>query len=136
MRPTNELRSSIRKIRTLRANLCTQTRQYGDGRKRRVGPTKCALAPSSLVAKIQNGYIHFQWKGDTRLLKSMLEGIPAGVDPDGSITAARWDVAMLQRDYSAAKKILETSSVSEISYSNAGMTPKIFWRVAHILPGR
>lgn len=56
----------------------------------------------------------------------MLEGIPAGVDPDGSITAARWDVAMLQRDYSAAKKILETSSVSEISYSNAGMTPKIF----------
>jgi tetratricopeptide (TPR) repeat protein len=85
-----------------------------------------ALAPSSLVAKIQNGYIHFQWKGDTRLLKSMLEEIPAGVDPDGSITAARWDVAMLQRDYSAAKKILETSSVSEISYSIAGLTPKIF----------
>ena len=85
-----------------------------------------ALAPSSLVAKIQNGYIHFQWKGDTRLLKSMLDEIPAGVDPDGSVTAARWDVAMLQRDYSAAKKILETSSANEISYSNAGLTPKIF----------
>jgi len=28
-----------------------------------------SLAPSSLVAKIQNGYVHFQWKGDTRLLK-------------------------------------------------------------------
>ena len=40
----------------------------------------------------------FQWKGDTGLLKSMLEEIPAGVDPDGSVTAARWDVAMLQRD--------------------------------------
>jgi len=85
-----------------------------------------ALAPSSLVAKIQNGYIHFQWKGDTRLLKSMLDEIPAGVDPDGSVTAARWDVAMLQRDYSAAKKILETSSANEISYSVAGLTPKIF----------
>ena len=85
-----------------------------------------ALAPSSLVAKIQNGYIHFQWKGDTHLLKSMLDEIPAGVDPDGSVTAARWDVAMLQRDYSAAKKILETSSANEISYSNAGLTPKIF----------
>src|SRR6188472_855377 len=85
-----------------------------------------ALAPSSLVAKIQNGYAHFQWKGDTRLLKSMLDEIPAGVDPDGSVTAARWDVAMLQRDYSAAKKILETSSVNETSYSIAGLTPKIF----------
>src|SRR5918996_1892307 len=85
-----------------------------------------ALAPTSLVAKIQSGYIHFQWKGDTRLLKSMLEEIPAGVDPDGSVTAARWDVAMLQRDYSAAQRILETSSAHETSYSIAGMTPKIF----------
>ena len=85
-----------------------------------------ALAPTSLVAKIQSGYMNFQWKGDTGLLKSMLEEIPADVDPDGSITAARWDVAMLQRDYSAAKKILETSSVNETSYSMAGLTPKIF----------
>ena len=85
-----------------------------------------ALAPTSLVAKIQSGYMNFQWKGDTRLLKSMLEEIPAGVDPDGGVTAARWDVAMLQRDYSAAKKILETSSVNETSYSMAGLTPKIF----------
>jgi serine/threonine-protein kinase len=85
-----------------------------------------ALAPTSLVAKIQSGYIDFQWKGDTRLLKSMLDEIPAAVDPDGSVTAARWDVAMLQRDYSAAKRILETSSVNEISYSIAALTPKIF----------
>ena len=85
-----------------------------------------ALAPTSLVAKIQSGYVHFQWKGDTRRLKSMLEEIPAGVDPDGGVTAARWDVAMLQRDYSAAKRILETSSANEISYSIVGLTPKIF----------
>jgi tetratricopeptide (TPR) repeat protein len=84
------------------------------------------LAPTSLVAKIQSGYVNFQWKGDTRLLTSMLDEIPIGVDPDGSVTAARWDVAMLQRDYSAAKKILETSSANEISYSNAGLSPKIF----------
>src|SRR5436309_11996920 len=85
-----------------------------------------ALAPTSLVAKIQTGYVNSQRKGETRLLKSMLEKIPADVDPDGSVTAARWDVAMLQRDYSAAKKILETSSSNEISYSMAGLTPKIF----------
>jgi TolB-like protein/Tfp pilus assembly protein PilF len=85
-----------------------------------------ALAPTSLVAKIQSGYIDFQWKGDTHSLKSMLEEIPVGLDPDGSITAARWDVAMLERDFSTAKRVLETSSANEISYSNAGLTPKIF----------
>jgi len=35
-------------------------------------------------------------------------------------------VAMLQRDFSAAQKVLETSSASETSYSMAGLTPKIF----------
>src|SRR5438045_571660 len=53
--------------------------------------------------------------------------MPAGVDPDGSVTAARWDVAMLQRDYATAQKILETSSVNDLSYSTAGLTPKIFF---------
>ena len=86
-----------------------------------------ALAPTSLVAKIQSGYIDFQWKGDTRLLKSMLDQVPAGVDPDGSVTGARWDVAMLQRGYAAAKKILEASSVNEIPYSIVALTPKIFF---------
>ena len=84
------------------------------------------MAPTSFVAKSQSGYIDFWWKGDTRLLKSMMDQMPAGVDPDGSVTAARWDVAMLQRDYAAAKKILQTSSVNELSYAIAGLTPKIF----------
>ncbi|HTH20493.1 MAG TPA: tetratricopeptide repeat protein [Candidatus Udaeobacter sp.] len=78
------------------------------------------------MAKIQSGYVNFQWKGDTRLLKSMLDEIPAGVDPDGSVTAARWDLAMIQRDYNAAKQVLETSLTGEISYSIAGLTPKTF----------
>jgi TolB-like protein/Tfp pilus assembly protein PilF len=86
-----------------------------------------AMVPTSFVAKSQSGYIDFWWKGDTRLLKTMMDQMPAGVDPDGSVTAARWDVAMLQRDYAAAKKILETSSAGELSYALAGLTPKIFF---------
>src|SRR5204862_1466376 len=53
-----------------------------------------AMAPMSFVAKSQRGYIEFWWKADARLLKSTLDQMPAGVDPDGSVTAARWDVAM------------------------------------------
>jgi len=85
-----------------------------------------AMAPASLVAKVQSGYVDFWWKGDTKLLKSLLDQVPPDVDPDGVITGVRWDVAMLQRDYAAARNVLQTSSLSEISYTNAGLTPKIF----------
>ena len=50
------------------------------------------MAPASLVAKIQSGYVDFWWKGDTGPLKSMLSQVPAGTDPDGSVTSCRWDV--------------------------------------------
>jgi tetratricopeptide (TPR) repeat protein len=86
-----------------------------------------AMAPASLVAKVQSGYVDFWWKGDTHLLKSIVDQVPAGIDPDGAITACRWDVAMMQRDYSAAKKVIETPSVNELSYTTAGTTPKIFF---------
>ncbi len=85
-----------------------------------------ALAPASLIAKIQSGYVEFWWKGDTGLLKSLSSEVPAGVDPDGAVTSCRWDVAMIRRDFTAAKQVLETSSVNEVSYTNGGPTPKTF----------
>ena len=85
-----------------------------------------AMAPASLVAKVQSGYVDFWWKGDTGLLKSLLSEVPADVDPDGTVTSCRWDVAMLGRDYVTARRVLETSSLNEVSYTNAGSTPKMF----------
>src|SRR6266513_2096675 len=85
-----------------------------------------AMAPASLVAKVQSGYVDFWWKGDTRLLKSLLSEVPADVDPDGAVTSCRWDVAMLGRDYATARRVLEISSLNEVSYTNAGSTPKTF----------
>jgi len=93
----------------------------------RWGERMRAMAPASLVAKMQSGYVDFWWKGDTQLLKSLVDKVPAGIDPDGVVTSARWDVAMLRRDYFAAKNVLEGSSVSELSYTNAGLTPRIFF---------
>jgi tetratricopeptide (TPR) repeat protein len=85
-----------------------------------------AMAPASLVAKIQSAYVDFWWKGDTRLMKSLLDQLSAGIDPDGVVTACRWEAAMLERDYSGAKNVLQTSSVNEVSYTNGGPNPKIF----------
>src|SRR6266545_1160001 len=86
-----------------------------------------ALAPASIVAKIQSGYVDFWWKGNTQLLKSLLDNVPASNDPDGAVTACRWDVAMLKRDYSEAKKVLQTLPLDELSYTNAGATPRSFF---------
>jgi TolB-like protein/Tfp pilus assembly protein PilF len=86
-----------------------------------------AMAPTSLVAKIQSGYIDFWWKGDTRSMKSLLGQVPPGVDPDGVVTACRWEVAMLDRDYAAAKRILDDSPLKEFSYMNGGAAPKNFF---------
>jgi TolB-like protein/Tfp pilus assembly protein PilF len=85
-----------------------------------------AMAPASLVAKVQSGYVDFWWKGDTGLLKSLLSEVPADVDPEGAVTSCRWDVAMLDRDYATAGRVLEISSLNEVSYTNAGSTPKTF----------
>ena len=112
---------------TIREVLFTNTAMRRWPEAARWGERMRAMAPASLVAKIQSGYVDFWWKGDTQLLKSLVDQVPTGVDPDGAITATRWEVAMLQRDYFAAKKVLETFSANELSYTNAGTTPKIFF---------
>jgi serine/threonine-protein kinase len=87
-----------------------------------------AMAPASLVAKIQTGYVDFWWKGDTHSLKSLLTQVPTGTDPDGSVTSCRWDVAMIDRDFGAARVALQKSPVNELSYTNAASTPKSFFQ--------
>jgi len=84
------------------------------------------MAPASLVAKIQSGYVEFCWKGDTGPLKSMLSQVPAGTDPDGSVVSCRWDVAMIDRNFGEARRVLQNSDLNEVSYTGAGATPKSF----------
>src|SRR5438874_242500 len=112
---------------TVREVLFTNTAMRRWPEAAKWGERMRAIAPASLVAKIQSGFVDFWWKGDTQRLKSLVDQVPTGVDPDGAVTATRWEVAMLRRDYSAAKKVVETFSANELSYTNAGTTPKIFF---------
>jgi len=86
-----------------------------------------AMAPASVVAKIQSGYVDFWWKGDIALLKSFLNQVPPGVDPDGGVTSVRWEVAMLDRDYAAARRAIDASSAKELSYIGELATPRSFF---------
>jgi len=112
---------------TVREGLFTNTSMRRWPQAAQWGERMRAMAPASLVAKMQSGYVDFWWKGDTHLLKSIVDQVPAGIDPDGTVTSCRWDVAMLRRDYSAAKKVLKASSANELSYTTTGTTPKTFF---------
>jgi TolB-like protein/Tfp pilus assembly protein PilF len=92
-----------------------------------------AIAPASIVAKIQRGYVEFWWKGDTSLLKSLLNQVPPGVDPDGGVTAVRWEIAMLDRDYAAARRAIDASTAKELSYTGEGSTPRSFFEGSILL---
>ncbi len=84
------------------------------------------MSPDSLVASIQAAYLDFQGKGETTAFTSALAHLPVGEDPDGVVTACRWDGAMIARDFTRAKEILAVSPLSEVSYLNGGLTPKSF----------
>jgi TolB-like protein/class 3 adenylate cyclase/Tfp pilus assembly protein PilF len=112
---------------TVREVLFTNTAMRRWPEAARWGERMRVMAPASLVAKMQSGYVDFWWKGDTARLKSLVEQVPTGVDPDGAVTSCRWEVAMLRRDYSAARNILQTSSADELSYTSAGTAPKSFF---------
>ena len=86
-----------------------------------------ALAPDSVNAKILRAYLDFWAKGSTAALKEVLGQIPAGVDPAGLVTRARWDLAMIHRDFAAADQALASCPL-DLFQSGGQPTPKSFYQ--------
>jgi TolB-like protein/Flp pilus assembly protein TadD len=85
------------------------------------------VATKSVVADTIGSYVDFWWKGDTGPLKSLLNDVPPNVDPEGTITCLRWDVAMVDRNYTAARRAIDASSAKDLSYASRGLTPRSFF---------
>jgi TolB-like protein/Flp pilus assembly protein TadD len=86
-----------------------------------------AVAPDSVVARVQSGYVDFSGHGDRNAIERWVTEIPAHLDPDGSVTGARWDGAMIRRDFSRAAAVLAQSELKEFSYLNGGLQPKSYF---------
>ncbi len=91
------------------------------------GERLLSMAPGSMNAKAQIGYVEFWEKGTTARLKSELATIPAGQDPDGAVTAFRVDRCFIDRDIEGAEAALRGSSLDTFSYFNAIDTPRSFF---------
>jgi TolB-like protein/Flp pilus assembly protein TadD len=84
------------------------------------------LAPTPNF-KIARAYIDVYANGQTDRLKTTLAAIPAGTDPSGLVTRARWDLAMLERDYAAAENAMASYPL-EVFQSDGMPMPKSFFR--------
>jgi TolB-like protein/cytochrome c-type biogenesis protein CcmH/NrfG len=85
------------------------------------------LAPDSVNAKVLRAYLDFWSKGSTAALVEVLGRTPPGVDPAGLVTRARWDLAMIQRDYVAADRALDSYPL-DLFQAGGQPTPKSFYR--------
>jgi serine/threonine-protein kinase len=70
----------------------------------RSGDRAVALAPDLPLLRVERSYVDIWSKGDLAPLRAALSAIPAGSDPDGEVTLARWDAALLERDFDAAER--------------------------------
>jgi TolB-like protein/Tfp pilus assembly protein PilF len=86
-----------------------------------------ALAPDSPNFRINRAYIDLYASGKTTALKSALAEIPIGVDPSGLVSRARWDLAMLERDYAAADRAIASYALDVFQCDEMPM-PKSFFR--------
>ena len=72
------------------------------------------IAPDDPDSKIGLAYLEVVQNNNPAAGRKMLQSIPPGIDPDGMVTEARWDLAMLQRDYTGAEKILADSGLEKL----------------------
>ena len=83
------------------------------------------IAPDSAPARIGLAWLEVFRNGDPAAGRKILQELPPGIDPDGEVTAARWDLAMLERDYTSAEKILTDFPSAE--FPHVGREPKTFY---------
>ncbi len=67
------------------------------------------IAPNSVQARIGLAFLQIYQNDNPGAAEAILHAVPAKLDPDGDVTAARWNLAMLQRDFSAAEKMVDAS---------------------------
>ena len=83
------------------------------------------VTPDSATAKIGLAYLEVFRNSNPISAREILRKIPAGVDPDGMVTLASWDLAMLKREYVTAEKILTDFLLED--FPKAGGAPKTFY---------
>jgi tetratricopeptide (TPR) repeat protein len=65
------------------------------------------LAPTSVYFRLQRASAELSWTGDTKRGRAILASLPAGQDPDGRVTSAYCTLAIYERNFPEALKLLQ-----------------------------
>jgi tetratricopeptide (TPR) repeat protein len=79
----------------------------------RAGERAMAVALDLPTLRVNRSYVEFWASGDLAPIRSAVAAVPAGLDPDGSVTLAKWDVALLGGDFATAERAVTESQVEK-----------------------
>ena len=83
------------------------------------------IKPDYVAARIGLACLEVFRNANPAAGRRILQNIPARLDSDGEVALTRWDMAMLERDYAAAEKILSDLPVEKFQASDA---PKTYYQ--------
>jgi len=87
------------------------------------------LAPESVFFRLFRANMEFYWTGELARTKKFLAEIPAGKDPDGRVTAAHCWVAVIERNFPEALRLLAACPFERLPFLDGGfgyIVPKGF----------
>ena len=92
----------------------------------RAGERAMAVALDLPTLRVNRSYVDFWAEGNLPSIRSALAAVPAGLDPDGSVTLAAWDAALLAGDFAAAERAVTNSKVENARTVFATQFPKSY----------
>ena len=87
------------------------------------------LSPDSIYFRLFRARAEIEWTGEVGRGKAVLAALPAGKDPDGRVTAAHCTVAILERNFPEALRLLAACPHERIPFLAMGfgsMVPRSF----------
>jgi TolB-like protein/Tfp pilus assembly protein PilF len=78
------------------------------------------LAPESVYFRLQKASAEISWTGDLKRAREILSQLPAGQDPDGRVTSAWCTLAIYERNFAEALRLLQAYPGETLPWADSG----------------
>ncbi len=78
------------------------------------------LAPESVYFRLQRAAAEISWTGDTKRARAILASLPGGQDPDGRVTSAYCTLAIYERNFPEALRLLAAYQGQTLPWVDSG----------------
>jgi serine/threonine-protein kinase len=78
------------------------------------------LAPESVYFRLQRAEAEISWTGDIHRARAILASLPAGQDPDGRVTSAYCTLALYERNFPEALRLLQAYPGETLPWVDSG----------------